>query len=61
MCEYCEKEKGLKDFGYETESYYKIIGNTLEHREDCLDEYYSYTDIIDINYCPMCRKKIERS
>lgn len=60
MCEYCKKGKNLKDYDY-SKSYYKVVENKLEHREDCIDQYYSYTESFDINYCPMCRKKIERS
>ena len=57
MCEYCEKGKPIKknDGG----SYYKIIESEIEHHDECLDSYYSYTEKIPINYCPMCRKEIE--
>ena len=57
MCEYCNKGKSLKEFEGSS-SYYKIIGKKIEHREDCLDSYYSYTDEIQINYCPMCGRKL---
>ena len=59
MCEYCEnceKGKAIKEF--ESGSYYKIIGTVIEHHEECWDSYYSYTDKIPINYCPMCGRKL---
>ena len=48
MCEYCEKGKPIKktDGG----SYYKIIESEIEHHDECLDSYYSYTEKIPINY-----------
>ncbi len=52
MCEYCKKKKSIKET--ENGSYYKIIGNEIEHHEECLDSYYSFTEKIPINFCPMC-------
>lgn len=56
MCEYCKGNKCLK--GNEDESYYKIENNILIHEENCIDSFYSYTDEINIYYCPMCGRKL---
>lgn len=57
MCEYCQMKKNLKET--ENGSYYKIIGTEIEHHEECLDSYYSFTEKIPINFCPMCGRLLK--
>lgn len=59
MCKYCMGNKHIKDFGI-SGSYYAIDKGNLIHKEECLDSYYSYTDVVPINYCPMCGEKFEK-
>lgn len=59
MCEYCENKKSIKET--ENGSYYKIIGTEIEHHEECLDSYYSFTEKIPINFCPMCGRLLKIS
>ena len=56
MCEYCKNQKNIKET--EGGSYYKIIGTHIEHHEECWDSYYSFTEKININFCPMCGRKL---
>ena len=57
MCEYCQGKKNLKET--ESGSYYKIIGTKIEHHEECLDSYYSFTEEIPINFCPICGRLLK--
>lgn len=47
MCEYCEKIETIKDKWF-----------YFDPRDNFSREY---AEPMKINYCPMCRKKVERS
>lgn len=59
MCKYCMGNKHIKDYEL-SGSYYAIENGNLVHKENCLDDYYSYTESIPINFCPICGEKFEK-
>jgi len=60
MCKYCEKEEKICD---ELDKQIEIIKNTILIRKRIGNVFDSiiYNTQFNINYCPMCRKKVGRS
>ena len=68
MCEYCGKRinnKKIKDIDNDIEDWLEVIYQEVHgsmiyvelNGED--SDGYKTADFFEINYCPMCRKKVE--
>lgn len=62
MCEYCEKKKEVKSCNFGGRASMRVVGNILDiyGDKDIFSIFrHTYRPRFEIEYCPMCGKKLK--